>query len=105
MGTAVKLEDYPIISALAEQDYVAAVAALADHFDLPANVRKELEDFCQRRRYVISYGMASPFFKLSRQVAVRCCGRRYYWAERVGFGADISDPPGADAISISIFVP
>lgn len=100
-----KLDDYLITSALAERNYIAAVEAVAQHFELPANVRQELADLCHRGRHVISYGMASPFFKLSRQVAVRCCGHRYYWTERVGFGADMYDPPGADAISISIFAP
>jgi hypothetical protein len=105
MGTAVKLEDYPIISALAEQNYAAAVAALAHHFDLPDNVREELADFCHRGRYVITYGMASSFPKISRQVAVRCCGHKYYWTESVGFVAVVHDPPGASRISVMFFVP
>jgi len=101
-GIAMKLDDYPIISALAERNYIAAVAAVAQHFELPAYILQELADLCHQGRYVLTHGMTA----LSKAyVAVRCCGHRYYWTESVGFSADIYDPRGADAISISIFVP
>jgi len=106
-GIAMKLDDYLITSALAERNYIAAVEAVAQHFELPANVRQELAVFCHQGRYVVTRGMIPPLIlSMSKaHVAVRCCGHKYYWTEREGFTADIYNPPGADAIGISIFVP